>query len=237
MRARDRLIVALDYPSRLPALALVEELADTVLWYKVGLELYLAEGAPLVSELVASGKSVFLDLKLHDIPNTVAGAVRSAARTGASLLTVHAAGGPAMLRAAVEAAGGTQLKVLAVTVLTSMDDIELATSGVDRGPAAQVGLLGAMAIQQRITGLVCSPEEVPSLRASLGSEPMLVVPGIRSANAPADDQRRTASAGEAISRGASQLVVGRPITRATDPMAAARAILREIEAAQALSRT
>ncbi len=229
--ARDRLIVALDLPSRGAALAVVDLLGDDVLWYKVGLELYLAEGAGIVRELTARGKRVFLDLKLHDIPNTVAGAVRSVAQGGASLLTLHAAGGPVMLRAAVDAAHEVAAapKLLAVTVLTSMDATELAAVGVEHALPDQVQALGRMALSCGVDGLVCSTLEVQSLRELGGPGPLLVVPGIRSATGATGDQRRTASAVEALDRGASMVVVGRPITQAIDPANAARAVLLQMD--------
>ncbi len=235
MSAQDHLIVALDFPSRIAALHMVDLLGHEVLWYKVGLELYLAAGAPVVQELVGRGKRVFLDLKLHDIPNTVAGAVRSAAVTGAGLLTVHAAGGSAMLEAAVQAASLTaSLQLLAVTVLTSMDDAQLAATGVPRSAKEQVDFLGRMALAIGVHGLVCSPQETPAMRQAAGDRPLLVVPGIRAANAPADDQRRTATAFQAIRGGASKVVVGRPITQAEHPREAALGFLDEIR--NALSR-
>lgn len=229
----DRLIVALDVPSAAQARELAAQLRGTCRWVKVGLELYLAAGTAMVEELTAQGFSVFLDLKFHDIPNTVAGAVRSAASMGASLLTIHAAGGPAMLRAAAEAAAATKYapQLLAVTVLTSMDQAQLAAIGIDRTAADQVLRLAGMAIDSEIRGLVCSPEEVRLLRQNLGAEPRLVVPGIRPEGAAVGDQKRIATPADAIRAGASQLVVGRPITQAANPVEAAQAILEEIAGA------
>ena len=231
--AKNRLIVALDVPSADAARELAAQLNGTCRWVKVGLELYLAAGSSIVEELASQGFSVFLDLKFHDIPNTVAGAVRSAASMGASLLTVHAAGGPAMLRAAAEAAATTTNapRLLAVTVLTSMDKEQLSAIGIDRTAADQVLRLARMAIGSEIRGLVCSPEEVAILRRELGTEPRLVVPGIRPAGAAVGDQKRIATPADAIRAGASQLVVGRPITRAADPSKAAQVILDEIVSA------
>jgi orotidine-5'-phosphate decarboxylase len=228
--AKDRLIVALDVPSAGQARELAAQLSGICRWVKVGLELYLAAGALIVEELAGQGYSVFLDLKFHDIPNTVAGAVRSAASMGASLLTIHAAGGPAMLRAAAEAAAATSdaPQLLAVTVLTSMDRAQLAAIGIEVRAAEQVLRLARMAIDADVRGLVCSPEEVALLRRELGPDPRLVVPGIRPAGAEAGDQKRIATPGDAIRGGASQLVVGRPITQAPDPVKAAEAILAEI---------
>ena len=166
MAARERLIVALDYPARESALAMVDTLGDEVLWYKVGLELYLAEGARVIEELRGRGKHVFLDLKLHDIPNTVAGAVRSAGRTGAELLTVHAMGGPAMVQSAVSAAAGVSagLKIIAVTVLTSMNSQQLRATGSYLPPERRVRRLANMAMLANAHGVVCSPQEVAAIR-------------------------------------------------------------------------
>ena len=198
------------------------------------MELYYAAGNRIVEELRGRGFEVFLDLKLHDIPNTVAGAVGSVAASGASLLTVHAGGGKAMLEAAVGAATGPSApRLLAVTVLTSMDAEQLAGVGVASRPAEQVLRLGRLAKASGIDGLVCSPEEVVQLRAELGAEMMLVTPGIRGVGDTVGDQKRVASAGEAIRRGASKLVVGRPITKAADPVAAASSLLEEIARAEA----
>jgi orotidine-5'-phosphate decarboxylase len=229
--ADARLIVALDYPDAQAALDLVDRLEGATRWFKVGLELYVAEGNALVAELQRRGYSVFLDLKFHDIPNTVASAVRSAARLGVQMLTVHTAGGPAMLAAAAEAAGGTGPILLGVTVLTSMDDAQLAATGILGSSAAQVETLARMAYANGVQGFVCSPVEVANLRSQLGSKPVLVIPGIRPEGAATGDQRRVATPGAAIAAGASYLVVGRPITRAADPGAAARSILTEIQAA------
>ncbi len=229
--ADARLIVALDYPDAKAALDLVDRLEGATRWFKIGLELYVAEGNTLVAELQRRGYSIFLDLKFHDIPNTVASAVRSVARVGAHMLTVHAAGGPAMLSAAAEAAGETGPILLAVTVLTSMDDAQLAATGVTGSTAAQVETLAQMAYSNGARGLVCSPVEVANLRNRLGSKPLLVIPGIRPEGAATGDQRRVATPGAAIAAGASYLVVGRPITRAVDPGAAARDILAEMQAA------
>ncbi|MES2222883.1 MAG: orotidine-5'-phosphate decarboxylase [Acidobacteriota bacterium] len=231
--AKDRLIVALDVPSAAQARELATQLRGACRWVKVGLELYLAAGSAIVEELASQGFSIFLDLKFHDIPNTVAGAVRSAASMGASLLTVHAAGGPAMLRAAAEAAASTKdaPQLLAVTVLTSMDTQELQAIGIETSAADHVLRLARIAVESEIRGLVCSPEEVSLLRREMGAEPRLVVPGIRPAGASIGDQKRIATPADAIRSGASQLVVGRPITQADDPAQAAQAVLDEISAA------
>ena len=226
------MIVALDLPAAAPALALVDRLEGTCSWLKVGMELYYAAGNGFIETLRKRGFQVFLDLKLHDIPNTVAGAVRSVTHAGASLLTVHATGGQAMLIAAAEAAEAPGApKLLAVTVLTSMDAGELLGIGVSDSPAAQVLRLGRLAKQCGIHGMVCSPEEVGVLRANLGDEVLLVTPGIRGRSDGVGDQKRVATAAEAIARGASMLVVGRPITTAASPAEAASAILSEISRA------
>ena len=229
--------MALDFPNASEALALVEQLEGETRWFKVGLELYIAAGNALIAELQRRGYSIFLDLKLHDIPNTVSSAVRSAAALGVNMLTVHAAGGPAMLAAAAEAAGlsagGPSL--LAVTVLTSMDAGQLASIGIKDSPAVQVDRLAKMALECGVPGLVCSANEITDLRRQFGTEPVLVIPGIRPEGATVGDQKRVASPGEAIAAGASYLVVGRPITRAADPAGAARAILDEMRKAQVLA--
>ena len=231
--AKDCLIVALDVPSAAQARELAAQLSGVCRWVKVGLELYLAAGTAIVEELTAQDFSVFLDLKFHDIPNTVAGAVRSAASMGASLLTIHAAGGPAMLAAAAEAAATSPNapRLLAVTVLTSMDRAQLAAIGIESSAADQVLRLARMATASGIQGLVCSAEEVRLLRQELDSATQLVVPGIRPAGAAVGDQKRIATPADAIRAGASKLVVGRPITQAANPAQAAQAILDEIASA------
>ena len=230
---KDRLAVALDLPNEREALNLVDRLGDTCQWFKVGMELYYAAGNSIVKKLRDRGFNIFLDLKLHDIPNTVAGAVRSATEAGASLLTIHASGGQAMMTAAAEAARAPgSPRLLAVTVLTSMDASELAGIGITVSPADQVLRLARLAQASGIDGMVCSPEEVALLRKETGPDTLLVVPGIRPAGAAIGDQKRIATPSKAIRDGASLLVVGRPITRAADPAAAAQAILEEIEYAQ-----
>lgn len=226
----SRLIVALDYPDADTALRLVDRLENAVSWYKVGLELYIGAGNTVVQSLVRHGFSVFLDLKLHDIPNQVAGAVRSASHSGASLLTIHAGGGPAMIEAAAKSAAATENapKILAVTVLTSMDQKQLSAVGVEGTPAEQVERLARMAINAGADGLVCSAEESGHLRQILGPKPLLVVPGIRPAGAALGDQKRVATPEAALRSGASYLVVGRPITEDSDPKAAAQAILADM---------
>ena len=228
--ARDRLIVALDAPNAEAATELVKQLEGTCKWFKVGLELFVAAGPSFVESLVSSGHSVFLDLKFYDIPNTVAGAVRSAAKLGARLLTVPAAGGPAMLEAARMALEGVANppQLLAVTVLTSMDDSQLTASGVERTPAKQAELLARMGLKSGIRGFVCSPEEVAALRALTGPDGVFAVPGIRPAGADHGDQKRLATPADALRNGATYLVVGRPITKAANPAHAAEAILNEM---------
>jgi len=229
---KDRLAVALDVPDARLALDLVDRLKDSCRWLKVGMELYYAAGNGLIEALRSRGYRIFLDLKLHDIPNSVAGGIHSVSKVGAELLTVHAAGGSAMLAAAVEAAktpGSPRL--LAVTLLTSMDAIGLASIGVPDTTVDQVLRLARLAKKSGINGMVCSADEVALLRAEMGPEAILVVPGIRPAGSSAEDQRRIATPTEAIARGASMLVVGRPITRAANPADAARSILQEIASA------
>jgi orotidine-5'-phosphate decarboxylase len=227
---RKRLIVALDVPDAPSAAALAARLEDTCQWFKVGLELFVAAGPAILEPLLKRGHSIFLDLKFHDIPNTVAGAVRSAASLGIHMLTVHASGGPAMLAAAHAALQGLNNppELLAVTVLTSMDTAQSAAIGLDRSPASQVELLAKMGLAAGIRGFVCSPEEVATVRALTGPEGVLVIPGIRPAGAGIGDQKRIATPADALRAGASYLVVGRPVTQAPNPAKAAEAILKEM---------
>ncbi|QNI34049.1 orotidine-5'-phosphate decarboxylase [Alloacidobacterium dinghuense] len=227
--AADKLIVALDFSNAVQALALVDRLEGRCRWFKVGLELYLAAGNAVVSALKGRGFSVFLDLKLHDIPNTVAGAVRSVAGFGADMLTLHACGGPAMLVAAADAAAGLSHapRLLAVTVLTSMDAAQLTATGISDPPAEQALRLAKVAHASGIHGLVCSPEEASLMRREL-TDSILVTPGIRPAGSAIGDQKRIATPSAALAAGADYLVVGRPITQAEDSLLAARAILNEI---------
>jgi len=228
--ARNRLIVALDVPDAAAATALVARLDGRCKWFKVGLELFVAAGPSVLKPLLKRGHSIFLDLKFHDIPNTVAGAVRSAASLGVRMLNVHAIGGPAMLEAAQAALDGLAdpPQLLAVTVLTSMDLAQVGAVGLERSPSQQVELLARMSLTAGIRGFVCSAEEVASLRALTGPEGILVIPGIRPAGAETADQKRIATPAEALRQGASYLVVGRPITQAPDPAEAAEAILKEM---------
>ena len=223
----DRLIAALDTPEPARAAAWARALAPEVGLVKVGLELFVAHGPRAVAEVAEAGAPVFLDLKLHDIPNTVAGAVRSANALGAAMLTVHAAGGAAMIaaaREAGEASGAARPMILAVTVLTSLGAADLAATGVAGGPSRQVLRLARLAVDAGADGLVCSPLEVAPLRAALGPGVRLVVPGIRPAGSEAGDQKRVMAPAEAVAAGADWLVIGRPITGAADPAAAARSI-------------
>jgi orotidine-5'-phosphate decarboxylase len=234
--SKGRLAVALDFPDEIEALKLVDRLNGACQWFKVGMELYYAAGNRIVHKLRDRGFNVFLDLKLHDIPNTVAGAVRSATHAGASLLTIHSTGGAAMMQAAAEAASAPgSPRLLAVTVLTSMDANELAGIGITASPAEQVLRLARLAQTSGIDGMVCSAEEVAALRKQTGPNTLLVIPGIRPAGSAIEDQKRIATPAQAIAHGASMLVVGRPITRAADPAQAAQAILQEIATAQAAS--
>jgi orotidine-5'-phosphate decarboxylase len=226
---------ALDRPDLDGALDLGRALVGAVGGLKVGLEFMTANGPEGVREVVALGLPVFLDGKFHDIPNTVAGAVRAAASLGVAMLTLHVAGGPAMLRAAVEAAHLEEPcpKLLGVTVLTSMDDADLAAVGVPDKLADQVLRLAELAWTEGLDGVVCSPREVALLRQRFGSELKIVVPGIRPRAFGQKDQKRTLAPAEAIAAGADLLVIGRPITDAADPRAAAAAIGAEIRALRA----
>ncbi len=228
---RERLIVALDVSSAKEARKIVSSLGDTSQIYKVGMQLYTAEGPQVVRDLVASGRKVFLDLKYHDIPNTVAAAVREAAQLGVSMLTVHASGGTKMLHAAVEAARekGAAPQILAVTVLTSMDDQDLNETGVQGPVEDQVVWLASLALDPGCAGVVSSPREAKTLRAKLGNDFLIVTPGVRPAGAAHGDQARVATPAEAIAAGATHIVVGRPITAAANPAAEAEKILRELE--------
>jgi orotidine-5'-phosphate decarboxylase len=223
---RERLIVALDMADIAEAERLVARLGDGVGFYKVGMELAYGGGFGLVAKLAASGKNVFLDLKLHDIPNTVERAVAQVARLGATFLTIHAY--PQTMRAAVAGRAGAELKLLAVSVLTSCDDADLREAGYAFGVAELVARRAAQARAERIDGLVASPAEAARLRAALGDSLILVTPGVRPAGADAGDQKRVATPARAIADGADYLVVGRPVTQASDPRAAAEAIVAEI---------
>jgi orotidine-5'-phosphate decarboxylase len=223
---RDRLIVALDVPGVAAAEAMIARLGDSVTFYKIGYQLAYAGGLPLVRELAASGKKVFIDLKLHDIGNTVARGVESIATSGATFLTVHAY--PQTMKAAVEGRAGSGLKLLAVTVLTSYDDNDLHAAGYRLGVSDLVEARAQQALALGIDGLVCSPEEVSNLRKIVGHRMNLVTPGVRPAGAATGDQKRIMTPARAIAAGADYLVVGRPVMEAGDPKAAADAIVAEI---------
>ena len=226
---RERLIVALDVSSVAEAEALVVRLGESVSFYKIGYQLAFAGGIDFARALSGAGKQIFLDLKLHDIGNTVAKGVESVARLGASFLTVHAY--PQTMHAAVDARSGSNLRLLAVTVLTSYDDADLAAAGYDFTVSELAGERAAQARDIGIDGLVCSGEEAAMLRPIVGASMVLVTPGIRPAGADAGDQKRIMTPAAAIAAGADYLVVGRPIISAPDPKAAAAAIVAEIASA------
>ena len=226
------IIVALDVNSRQEAVEKVKAIGESVGFYKIGLELFTAEGPDVVKAVKDLGKRIFLDLKFHDIPRTVERAVRSGAKLGVDLMTIHSVGGKAMIRAAADAAaefGANGPKILAVTVLTSLDQTDLADVGiVGRTPAEQVVAMAKFATANGAHGLVCSPKEVGSLSKMLKEGTLFVTPGVRPAGSAVGDQKRVATPAEAVRDGATHLVVGRPILAAPDPVAAAKAILAEI---------
>jgi orotidine-5'-phosphate decarboxylase len=233
LNASERLIVALDVPTADDALRLVDRLAGRVSFFKVGSQLFTAAGPEIVRSLVARNLRVFLDLKYHDIPNTVAAAVKSAAGLGVSLLTLHGLGGRAMLEAAAGARPGGRLRLLAVTVLTSHDEASLAQIGLAGALSDSVRRLARLARDAGIDGVVASPLEAGLLREACGKGFLIVTPGVRPAGAQAGDQSRLATPAGALSAGADYLVVGRPITDATDPAEAATGIVREMESVTA----
>jgi orotidine-5'-phosphate decarboxylase len=226
MDARERLILALDLPSVAAAEAMVTRLGDAVSFYKIGYQLAFAGGIAFAETLIRADKRVFLDLKLHDIGNTVAKGVESVARLGATFLTVHAY--PQTMHAAVEARKGSGLRILAVTVLTSYDDADLAAAGYDFTVPELVAARAAQARDIGVDGLVCSAEEAANLRSIIDAGMVLVTPGIRPADTEKGDQKRVMTPADAIAAGADYLVVGRPILEAQDPKAAAEAIVAEI---------
>ena len=230
LEPRERLIVALDLPSVKAAETMVSKLGDSVRFYKIGYQLAYAGGLPFAAGLIAAGKKVFLDLKLHDIGNTVGKGVESVVQIGATFLTVHAY--PQTMKAAVAAKGNSGLKVLAVTVLTSYDDAELFVAGYKLGVGALVAQRATQARDAGVDGLVCSAEEAANLRKIVGPGLSLVTPGIRPAGAKSDDQKRIMTPARAIQAGADYLVVGRPVVEAADPKAAADAIVAEISQAK-----
>ncbi len=229
VNARDRLIVSLDVPSIHEAETIVAKLGPSVTFYKIGYQLAFAGGIPFAAGLIAAGKQMFLDLKLHDIGNTVAKGVESVAQMGAKFITVHAY--PQTMKSAVEGARGSSLEILAVTVLTSFDDADLKEAGYRTNVAELAALRAQQARDLGVHGLVCSPEEVANLRRITGPGMALVTPGIRPVGSAAGDQKRFTTPAKAIAGGADYLVVGRPIVDAPDPKAAADAIVAEIEQA------
>ena len=229
MKAADRICIALDFPTRAEVLAAARRFGPKVGWLKIGLEAFVSEGPALVAE-VAKSSRVFLDLKFHDIPNTVAGAVSASARSGASLLNVHASGGRAMLEAARRALpdGPSRPKLVAVTLLTSLDAKALADLPIAGHPEGIARRLAVLAKECGLDGVVCSPGDLPVIRAACGPEFLTVVPGIRPSGAAAGDQKRIATPPEALAAGADILVVGRPVTAAPDPDAALEGLLAEL---------
>jgi orotidine-5'-phosphate decarboxylase len=227
--ARERLIVALDLPSVKAAEDMVGRLGESVLFYKIGYQLAFAGGLPFAAGLIAAGKQVFLDLKLHDIGSTVTKGVESVAQMGATFLTVH--GFPQTMKAAVEGKRGSTLRILAVTVLTSYDDADLAAAGYDMSVGELAAARAAQARDTGVDGLVCSAEEATSLRKITGPGMVLVTPGIRPMGSATGDQKRVMGPARAIRSGADYLVVGRPVLEAADPKKAAEAIVSEIEQA------
>lgn len=236
-KGADRLAFPLDVGSLDEARAWIDRMRGVVTLYKVGLELFVAEGPAVIDAVHESGAACFLDLKLHDIPATVAGAVRSAVSKRVRYLTIHASGGEAMMRAAQEAVSGSTTTLLAVTVLTSMDSAELKAVGDGSASPAELVVRRAMLAQlSGIGGLVCSPAEIAAVRAAVGPKVALVIPGIRPEGSELGDQRRVGTPANALADGADVLVVGRPIRNAADPVAAARAIIDAITAHQQENR-
>lgn len=240
LEGKRRIAVALDFDQRDDLLAAARLLQGEVGTFKLGLEAFTSHGPGLVRDLVGMGAPVFLDLKLHDIPNTVGGAAAAAARTGASIVNVHASGGPEMMRVAGErarAAAATEglpvPRVIAVTVLTSLDGATLDAVGLRGTPREAVLRLAVLAREAGLDGVVCSPEEIEAIRGACGLDFFVVVPGVRPAGTDPGDQKRIATPGAAARSGANLLVIGRPILKAPDPVAAARAIAAEIDAALA----
>ena len=228
MRPEDRLIVAIDEPDPIKARALIAELQPAVAWFKVGMTLYFRTGPAFVRDLVGSGADVFLDLKCHDIPHQVEGAVRSLSDLGVGLITVHTGGGPAMLEAAAKGANGSETKVLGVTVLTSLDAEQLSAVGARPEPASLVLQRAALAVECGLDGVVASPLEAGAISAIVPAGFEIVTPGIRPTGSSAGDQRRVSTPADAISSGATRLVVGRPITQAPSPVASAHSVLDAI---------
>ncbi|HMO98771.1 MAG TPA: orotidine-5'-phosphate decarboxylase [Kiritimatiellia bacterium] len=229
------IIVALDVATRSELMDAFKPLPPEIAWYKVGLECFGAEGPNALEPLKSAGKRIFLDLKLHDIPRTVEKAVAAISAHGVDLLTVHASGGPAMLKAAAEAAksraGSRPLRLLAVTVLTSLDQADLSAIGVDRNPADHAVALAELAVSCGIDGVVCSVHEAARIRRAVGPEALMVTPGIRLPGEAVGDQKRIATPREAHQAGATHIVVGRPILGSPDPAAAYQAIVRDLKGA------
>lgn len=230
-RPQDKIIIALDVPDTEGALRLLDSLGEAPSLCKIGLELFTSQGPSVVRAVMNRGSSVFLDLKFHDIPNTVAHAVKSAADLGVAMTTLHASGGPVMLEAAVKtaaASGNSDLLLLAVTVLTSMDASQLSSTGIAVEPKEQVLRLAGLASSSGIGGIVCSPLEVSEIRASLGSALRIVTPGVRPTWAAAGDQKRVMTPSEAVAAGSDWLVIGRPITAAENPKEAYAKVVAEL---------
>lgn len=229
-RAQDKIIIALDVPDTDSALRLIDSLGESPALCKIGLELFTAEGPSIVKAVQSRGSNVFLDLKFHDIPHTVNHAVRSAAGLGVAMTTLHAGGGPVMLEAAAKSAHdtGSDLLLLAVTVLTSMDTVQLAATGVASEPRDQVLRLAGLAANAGIGGVVCSPLEIGTIRESFGGDLKIVTPGVRPTWAATGDQKRVMTPADAINAGADYLVIGRPITAADDPNEAYARVIAEL---------
>jgi orotidine-5'-phosphate decarboxylase len=226
--AKEKIIVALDVPNLAAALDLVDELDDTISWVKIGLQLFTAEGPLIVKAMKTRRLKVFLDLKFHDIPQTALGAMRSAVALGADMATIHLSGGSQMVQSALEAAKDSQLLVLGVTVLTSLDDDQLREIGVQQTAEQHVAELVALGQRSGLRGVVCSPLEIAPLRRKFGDSLTIVTPGVRPSGSTADDQRRVMTPADAVRAGANYLVIGRPITAAASPREAATRIAEEI---------
>jgi orotidine-5'-phosphate decarboxylase len=230
-RPQDKIIIALDVPDTDGALRLIDSLSgqgQPPALCKIGLELFTAEGPPVVNAVKSRGCEVFLDLKFHDIPNTVAHAIRSAARLGVAMTTLHAAGGPAMMEAAAKAAEGSELLILAVTVLTSMDSSQLSSTGISVEPKEQVLRLAGLSSSAGLGGIVCSPLEITAIRETFRDKLRIVTPGVRPTWAAAGDQKRVMTPAEAVKAGSDWLVIGRPITAAENPKEAYAKVVAEL---------
>ena len=228
LTAKDKIIVALDLPSVEAARNLISALAGDVAWYKVGLQLFVLGGPALVHEIKASGAKIFLDLKFHDIPNTVRHAVKSACTLGVDMLTIHLCGGSEMCQAAIEGKGTSSTIVLGVTVLTSQNETTLSEIGVNRSVSEQVVSLAGVAKATGVTGLIASPLELEPLRKEFGRSLLIVTPGVRPAWSAADDQKRFTTPAGALKLGADYLVIGRPITASPDPKSAFHRVVADL---------